>query len=184
MRLKAIALGGLLIAAMSSAAGAQQRGGNDIVVTLRNAGNFNWFLRAIEGAGLTQELKNGAQYTVFAPTDDAFGRIPGARRDTLMRDPTALQALIRNHVVEGRLTAEETKAGANGMSFMGGGSLKVDTSGSYVRVNGAQVIKSDMLASNGIIQVVDQVWLPPLRARVRGTTPDDSAGRASSPPRN
>jgi uncharacterized surface protein with fasciclin (FAS1) repeats len=182
MRLRTIALGGLLIAGVSAAGEAQQRGSTDIIVTLRNAGNFSWFLRAVEGAGLTQQLKS-SQYTVFAPTDDAFGRIPGPRRDSLIRDPAALELLIRNHLVEGRITAGEAKAGASGMSFLGGGSLEVDTSGSYVRVNGAQVIKSDMLASNGIIHVVDQVWLPPLRVRVRGTTPEDSAARAASPPR-
>jgi uncharacterized surface protein with fasciclin (FAS1) repeats len=182
MRLRTIALGGLLIAGASAAGEAQQRGSTDIIVTLRNAGNFSWFLRGVEGAGLTQQLKSG-QYTVFAPTDDAFGRIPGPRRDSLIRDPAALEMLIRNHLVEGRITAREAKAGASGMSFLGGGSLEVDTSGSYVRVNGAQVIKSDMLASNGIIHVVDQVWLPPLKVRVRGTTPEDSAARAASPPR-
>lgn len=182
MRLRTIALGGLLVAGAVGSAEAQQRGSTDIIVTLRNAGNFSWFLRAVEGAGLTQQLKSG-QYTVFAPTDDAFGRIPGPRRDSLIRDPAALEMLIRNHVVEGRFTAREARAGVSGMSFLGGGSIKVDTTGSYVRVNGAQVIKSDMLASNGIIQVVDQVWLPPLRVRVKGTTPEDSAGRAASPPR-
>lgn len=181
MRLPIIVMGGLLMVGASATGEAQQRGSTDIVVTLRNAGNFTWFLRAVEGAGLTQQLKSG-QYTVFAPTDDAFGRIPGPRRDSLIRDPAALEVLIRNHVVEGRITAQEAKAGASGMSFLGGGSLKVDTTGSYVRVNGAQVIKSDMLASNGIIHVVDQVWLPPLRVRVRGTTSEDSAARAASPP--
>jgi uncharacterized surface protein with fasciclin (FAS1) repeats len=69
------------------------------------------------------------------------------------------------------------------MSFLGGGSLKVDTTGRYVRVNGAQVIKADMLASNGIIHVVDQVSLPPVEIRVRGTTPEDSSRRAAGRPR-
>ena len=178
-----IALSGLLLSGLGTVAEGQQRGNSDIVVTLRNAGNFTWFLRAIDGAGLTQQLKGG-QYTVFAPTDDAFGRIPGARRDSLLRDPALLESLIRNHVVEGRLTARETRAGANGMSFLGGGALKVDTSGSYVRVNGAQVIMADMLANNGIIHVVDQVWVPPVQVRVRGTTPEDSVKRAAQPPRN
>lgn len=182
MRLPIIVMGGLLMVGVSATGEAQQRGSTDIIVTLRNAGNFAWFLRAVEGAGLTQQLKSG-QYTIFAPTDDAFGRIPAPRRDSLIRDPAALEVLIRNHVVEGRVTAQEAKAGASGMSFLGGETLKVDTTGSYVRVNGAQVIKSDMLASNGIIHVVDQVWLPPLRVRVRGTTSEDSAARAASPPR-
>ena len=183
MRLRAIALSGLLIVAGGIGVEAQQRGTNDIIVTLRNAGNFTWFLRAVEGAGLTQQLKSG-EYTVFAPTDDAFGRIPGSRRDSLLRDPAELERVIRNHVVEGRLTAQEARSGGGGMSFLGGGNLKVDTTGSYVRINGAQVIKADMLARNGIIHVVDQVWLPPLRVRVRGTTAEDSAQRTSSPPRN
>ena len=183
MRLRTIALSGLLIAGAWTGGQAQQRGSNDIILTLRNAGNFTWFLRAVEGAGLTQQLKSG-EFTVFAPTDDAFGRIPGSRRDSLLRDPAELERVIRNHVVEGRLTAQEARAGGGGMSFMGGGLMKVDTSGSYVRVNGAQVIKADMLARNGIIHVVDQVWLPPLSVRVRSTTPEDSVQRAARPPRN
>jgi uncharacterized surface protein with fasciclin (FAS1) repeats len=182
MRLGTIALGAALMAGSGSPASAQQRGNNDILVTLRNAGNFTWFLRAVDGARMTQQLKNG-EYTVFAPTDDTFGRVPGARRDSLLRDPVALEALIRNHVVEGRFTAAEAGAGARGMSFLGGGAIKVDKNGSFTRINGAQIIKPDMAASNGIIQVIDRVWLPPLRVRVQGTTPEDSAGRASSPPR-
>jgi transforming growth factor-beta-induced protein len=181
MRLRTIALSGLLMVGGGAGLEAQQRGNSDIILTLRNAGNFTWFLRAVEGAGLTQQLKSG-QFTVFAPTDDAFGRIPGSRRDSLLRDPAELERVIRNHVVEGRLTAAEARNGGRGMSFMGGGSFKVDTTGSYTRVNGAQIIKADMAASNGVIHVVDQVWLPPFRARVRGTTPEDSAGRAAAPP--
>ena len=182
MRLGTIAIGAILVTGVGTSGVAQQRGNNDILVTLRNAGNFTWFLRAVDGAKLTQQLKTG-EYTVFAPTDDAFGRIPGTRRDSLLRDPVALEALIRNHIVEGRLTASEASSGARGMSFLGGGAIKADHNGSYIRVNGAQIIKADMAASNGIIQVIDQVWLPPLRVRVRGTTAEDSAGRAATPPR-
>lgn len=180
MRFETVALGAVLLSGIGSPAAAQQRGNNDILVTLRNAGNFTWFLRAVDGAKLTQQLKS-REYTVFAPTDDAFGRIPGTRRDSLLRDPAALEAMVRNHVVEGRFTASEASAGARGMSFLGGGAIKVDSSGSYMRINGAQVIKADMAASNGIIHVIDQVWLPPLRVRVRGTTPEDSAKRESPP---
>jgi uncharacterized surface protein with fasciclin (FAS1) repeats len=181
MRLRTIVLSGFLVAGIGAGVEAQQRGGDDLLVTLRKAGNFGWFLRAVEGAGLTRQLKSG-EYTIFAPTDDAFGRIPGARRDSLFRNPAELERVIRNHVVEGRITARETKAAGAGMSFLGGGSAKVDTAGTYVRINGAQIIKSDMPASNGIIQVIDQVWLPPLRVRVSGTTPEDSTQRAAAPP--
>lgn len=181
MKRRTLALGALLLTGVFTGVQAQQ-GNKDIIVTLRDAGNFRTFLQAIEVAGLTQQLK-GAQYTIFAPTDDAFGRIPGVRRDSLLRDRASMEALIRNHIVEGRLTAQEARDGRGGMSFLGGGSLKVDTSGSYVRVNGAQVIKSDMPASNGIIHIVDQVWLPPLRVIVRGTNLVDSVARASETPR-
>ena len=182
MRWRAFALGAVLMSGIGGQAIAQQRGNNDILITLRNAGNFAWFLRAVDGAKLTQQLKTG-EYTVFAPTDDAFGRIPGVRRDSLFRDPAALESLIRNHIVEGRFTASEASSGARGMSFLGGNTVKVDNSGSYLRINGAQIIKPDMAASNGIIQVIDQVWLPPLQVRVRGTTPEDSAARVARPPR-
>lgn len=182
MRLRRILGSALVLIGLGHGLDAQQRGNKDIVLTLRNAGNFELFLRAVEGAGLTQQLKGG-QYTVFAPTDDAFGRLPGARRDSLMRDPAALETLVRNHLVEGRLTAQETRRGARGMSFLGGSAIKVDTAGTYTRINGAQVIKPDMPASNGIIHAIDQVWVPPISVRVRGTTRVDSVTRASSPSR-
>lgn len=182
MRLARIMLSALLLVGSAGGIQAQQRGNKDIILTLRNAGNFAHFLQAIEGAGLTAQLRGGTQYTVFAPTDDAFGRLPGARRDSLMRDSAALEALIRNHLVEGRLTGEEVRAGARGMRFLGGAGIKVDTAGRYNRVNGAQLIKPDILASNGIIHAVDQVWAPRVSLRVRGTNPADSTVRASSPP--
>jgi uncharacterized surface protein with fasciclin (FAS1) repeats len=182
MRLHGLVLGGLLAALVGGTASAQQRGNNDIIVTLRNAGNFTVFLRAIEGAGLTQELKSG-EYTVFAPTDDAFGRVPGTRRDSLLRDPASLTTLVRNHVVEGRVTAQDIRTRGAGVSFLGGRTSKVDVNGQFVRINGAQIIRADLAASNGLIQVIDQVWVPPLRVVVKGTNPADSAERASSPPR-
>ena len=188
MRFRSFALsalflaGGIVTAPAQQSASARGPGSKDIIVTLRNAGNFTMFLRAVEGAGLTQQLKGGEDYTIFAPTDDAFGRIPGARRDSLLRDKAALEVLIRNHVVQGRLTADEARRGARGMSFLGGGAIKVDTTGSFVKVNGAQVIKPDLLASNGIIHVVDQVWVPPITIRVMGTTPEDSVRREGANP--
>jgi uncharacterized surface protein with fasciclin (FAS1) repeats len=182
MRLSVLAIG-LLLSLGVTGVDAQQRatGNKDLVLTLRNAGNFSVFLQVIEGAGWTQQLRGTSQFTVFAPTDDAFGRVSGALRDSLIRDKAALETLIRNHVVEGRVSSDDAKSGTRGMSFLGGTALRVDTSGMYVRVNGAQVIKPDMMASNGIIHVVDQVWLPSLSVRVRGTNPTDSAERVRQP---
>ena len=178
MRFGTIVLGAVMLSGLGHPAGAQQRGNQDILVTLRNAGNFTWFLRAVDGAKLTQQLKTG-EYTVFAPTDDAFSRVPGTRRDSLLRDPAALEALVRNHVVEGRFSASQASSGARGMSFLGGGAIKAVNDGSQLRINGAQVIKADMAASNGMIHVINQVWLPPLRVRVGGASQDGADGRPS-----
>jgi uncharacterized surface protein with fasciclin (FAS1) repeats len=184
MRIRNVVLGALMFFAMAAPLAGQAQGARradqDIIITLRNAGTFRMFLQAVEVAGMTQQLRSSENLTVFAPTDDAFGRIPGGRRDSLLRDRVAVEALVRNHVVEGRLTADQARAGGSGMSFMGGAGVKVETAGARIKVNGAQVIKPDLQASNGIIHVVDQVWLPPLTGRVRGSAPGESEPRPGS----
>jgi uncharacterized surface protein with fasciclin (FAS1) repeats len=163
-------------------AAAGRPGSKDILITLRNAGNFTLFLQAIEAAGMSQQLRTAGPFTVFAPTDDAFGRVAGPVRDSLFRDRAMIEVVVRNHLLEGRVTADEART-RRGLSFMGGTAVKVDATGTLVRVNGAQVIKANMVASNGLIHAVDQVWMPTVNARVRGTNAVDSAQRAPDRPR-
>jgi uncharacterized surface protein with fasciclin (FAS1) repeats len=186
MRIRSLAVGIALMAGVVTAAGAQQAtaerttSSQDIITVLRNAGTFRMFLNVVNAAGYTRVLKGSGPYTVFAPTDDAFSRIPAVVRDSLLRDKASMEVLIQNHVVQGKLSSVQAKKGTSGMSFMGGAGVKVDTSDNRVRVNGAQVIKCDMVASNGVIHVVDRVWMPTMSYRVRGTTPEDSAAREHS----
>lgn len=156
-------------------------GSLDIIGTLRAAGNFTTFLQALDAAGIAERLKGAGPYTVFAPTDEAFARLPAARRDPLLADKAGLEAVLKNHIIEGRVTAEDARRDANGVGFLDGQPITVDTTGG-VRVNGALVVKADIMASNGVIHAIDQVYLPMHSERVKGTTPADSAQRQDPKP--
>jgi uncharacterized surface protein with fasciclin (FAS1) repeats len=174
---------GTLSAQQMSTTAAPAAPSGDIIATLQAEGNFTTFLHALDVAGMTEQLKGPGPFTVFAPTDEAFSRIPQARRDSLLSDKAGLVAILNNHIVSGRLSAEEVSRGANGVGFLGGQSLKVDTTGG-VRVNGASVVKANILASNGVIHAIDQVLLPGSDSQVKGTTPADSANREPKPKPN
>ena len=131
-----------------------------VVAVLRDAGHFMILLQMVDAAGMRTQLEGAGPFTIFAPTDDAFGRVPQGRRDTLLRDKAAVEILVKNHVIGGRLTAAEMRQGARGRRFLGGAALRVDMSGPSPRVNGAQLLKGDLTASNGVVHAIDQVWLP------------------------
>lgn len=145
----------------------------DIIGTLKAAGNFTMFLKAVDMAGLTAQLQSAGPFTVFAPTDEAFAKLPQATRDSLLSDRAALETLVKNHVVAGKVTADQVKSGNSGVGFLGGASITVDTTAG-VRVNGATVIKGDIVASNGIIHAIDTVISPVVEVRVNDATPADT----------
>lgn len=130
----------------------------DIVETATAAGNFGTLLTAAEAAGLVETLKGDGPYTLFAPTDEAFARIPADDLNALLMDKEALTLVLTNHLVRGKVTAEEVVR-LDSAETMAGQSVTI--SSSYgVKVNDAKVIKTDILASNGIIHVVDKVIMP------------------------
>ena len=129
----------------------------DIVDTAVAAGNFNTLVTAIKAAGLVETLKGKGPYTVFAPTDEAFAKIPKADLDALIADKAKLAAVLTYHVVPKKLMAKKVKAGD--VTTVNGKAIKVTTANG-VMVNDAKVTATDIKASNGVIHVIDTVLMP------------------------
>jgi uncharacterized surface protein with fasciclin (FAS1) repeats len=130
----------------------------DIVDTALQAGQFNTLARALTAAGLVDTLKGPGPYTVFAPTDAAFAKIPPAQLEALLADKAGLVKVLTYHVVPGAIVAADVKTGQ--VKTVEGQFLMVDASSAGVKVNDANVIKADVMASNGVIHVIDTVVLP------------------------
>jgi uncharacterized surface protein with fasciclin (FAS1) repeats len=129
----------------------------DIVDTAVANGNFKTLATALQAAGLVETLKGKGPFTVFAPTDAAFAKIPKADLDALLKDKAKLTAVLTYHVVPGKVMAKDVKAGK--VKTVQGGELTLGTTGG-VTVDGAKVIQADVVASNGVIHVIDSVVLP------------------------
>ena len=129
----------------------------DIVDTAVAAGSFKTLVTAVQAAGLVDTLKGPGPFTVFAPTDEAFAKIPKADLDALLKDKAKLTAVLTYHVVPGKVMAKDVKAGK--VKTVQGGELTVSTTGG-VKVDNATVVKTDIAADNGVIHVIDTVVLP------------------------
>ncbi|MBA4194516.1 MAG: fasciclin domain-containing protein [Hydrogenophaga sp.] len=129
----------------------------DIVDTAVAAGSFKTLVTAVQAAGLVDTLKGPGPFTVFAPTDEAFAKIPKADLDALLKDKAKLTAVLTYHVVPGKVMAKDVKAGK--VKTVQGGELTVSTTGG-VKVDNANVVKTDIAADNGVIHVIDTVVLP------------------------
>jgi uncharacterized surface protein with fasciclin (FAS1) repeats len=147
---KIIVLSALAFAALSASA-------KDIVDTAVAAGKFNTLATALQAAGLVDTLKGPGPFTVFAPTDDAFAKIPKADLDALLKDKAKLTAVLTYHVVSGKVMAKDVKAGK--VKTVQGSELTLGTTGG-VTVDAAKVIQADIVADNGVIHVIDSVVLP------------------------
>ncbi|WP_231622041.1 fasciclin domain-containing protein [Methanococcoides methylutens] len=131
----------------------------DIVDTAVNAGSFNTLVQAVQAAGLEETLRSEGPFTVFAPTDDAFAALPEGTLEELLADEEALAAVLTYHVVAGEVMAADV-AGLESAETVQGESVTFDTTDG-VMVNDANVIRADIMASNGVIHVIDKVILPP-----------------------
>ncbi len=130
----------------------------NIVDTVIAAGHFTTLAAAINAAGLTTELSGKGPFTVFAPTDEAFRKLPAGAYDSLLKDTGKLKAVLNYHVVSGYLMARDLKSGE--VATAQGSALSAVVSSSDVRVNGARVTKADIVATNGIVHAIDAVILP------------------------
>jgi len=129
----------------------------DIVDTAVAAGNFSTLATALKAAGLVDTLKGKGPFTVFAPTDAAFAKIPKADLDALLKDKAKLTAVLTYHVVPGKVMAADVKAGM--VKTVQGSSITVSTAGG-VMVDKAKVTATDIVADNGVIHVIDSVIMP------------------------
>jgi uncharacterized surface protein with fasciclin (FAS1) repeats len=129
----------------------------DIVQTAVQAGNFKTLVAAVQAAGLVDTLKGPGPFTVFAPTDEAFAKIPKATLDSLLADKAALTKVLTYHVVPGKVMAKDVAAGK--VKTVQGQELSVATSGG-VKVDQSKVVATDVIASNGVIHAIDTVLMP------------------------
>jgi uncharacterized surface protein with fasciclin (FAS1) repeats len=146
-------LGGALFAVVATSVSAA-----DIVDTAVSAGQFNTLVKAVQAAGLVDTLKGDGPFTVFAPTDAAFAKLPAGTIESLLNDKQKLTQVLTYHVVPGKVTAAQVKPGD--VKTVQGQSLRVRADGGAVMVNNARVTKTDIMASNGVIHVIDSVVLP------------------------
>jgi uncharacterized surface protein with fasciclin (FAS1) repeats len=133
---------------------------NDIVAVASGAGIFNTLVAAVKAAGLVETLQGPGPFTVFAPTDEAFGKLPKGTVETLLKPENKgkLAGILTYHVVAGKVMAADVKTMK--AKTVNGQSLTVTVSSGGVTVDNAKVIKTDVTASNGVIHVIDAVVLP------------------------
>ncbi|MBZ5534987.1 MAG: fasciclin domain-containing protein [Acidobacteriia bacterium] len=134
-------------------------GQKDIVETAVAAGNFTTLAKALEAAGLIETLKSAGPFTVFAPTDEAFTKLPAGTLEGLLNDPAKLKSILLYHVVSGKVMAENVMK-LKSAKTVEGSSVKISVQGGKALINDANVIRADVMASNGVIHVIDSVILP------------------------
>jgi uncharacterized surface protein with fasciclin (FAS1) repeats len=150
----------LLAGALAMTVAPSRAKGADIVETAV-AGKFNTLVAAVKAAGLVDTLKGSGPFTVFAPTDEAFAKLPAGTLESLLKpeNKAKLQSILTYHVVPGNVLAKDVVK-LNSARTVHGGSVAIKNGNGRVMVDGAQVIKTDIVTSNGVIHVIDSVLLP------------------------
>jgi uncharacterized surface protein with fasciclin (FAS1) repeats len=142
------------------AAASAQMNEKDIVTVAVEAGSFKTLAAALEAAGLVQTLQGAGPFTVFAPTDEAFAKLPAGTVEALLKDKEALTKILTYHVVSGKVTSEQVVT-LSEASTVAGIMAKIEVRDGNVYVAGSKVVTADIMASNGVIHVIDTVMLPP-----------------------
>ncbi len=130
----------------------------NIVETAVAAGSFKTLVTAVQAAGLVETLSGVGPFTVFAPTDDAFAKIPKETLDAVLADKAKLTAILTYHVVSGKVMSQDVVTMTSAPTVQGG-SVRIDASNG-VKINDASVVKADIECSNGVIHVIDTVLMP------------------------
>ena len=161
MKTKIVALTTSLVFGFVLAAFAGGYYKKNIVNTAVSAGSFNTLVAAVQAADLADTLNGEGPFTVFAPTDEAFAKLPAGTLDDLLKPENKgkLQAILTYHVVPGKVMAKDV-TGMKMAKTVNGESFTISTSGGNVMVDNAKVIKTDIICSNGVIHVIDTVILP------------------------
>ena len=146
------------VPALSAARGGSEANGN-IVETATAAGNFTTLTGLLKEAGLVDTLATGGPFTVFAPTDAAFARVPKATLAALERNKAKLRAVLLYHVVKGKVTAAQA-AKLRSAKTLNGKRVPIRVSGGKLTVGGARVTTPNVIATNGVIHVVNKVLIP------------------------
>lgn len=153
-----------LAAALGGTAAGPARGADepakDIVDTAVGAGQFKTLVAAVKAADLVETLKGDGPFTVFAPTDEAFAKVPKETLDGLLKDKKALTGVLTYHVVPGKVMAADVVK-LTAAKTVQGEPLAITAKDGKVMVNGATVVKTDIVCKNGVIHVIDAVVLPP-----------------------
>ena len=151
----------LCVVSMSLVAGAASTGKKDIVDTAVAAGNFKTLATALQAAGLVDTLKGKGPFTVFAPTDEAFAKLPAGTVEDLLKPENheKLVSILTYHVVPGKVMAKDVVK-LHEAKTVNGKDVKIMTDGGKVMVDNANVVKTDIACSNGVIHVIDSVILP------------------------
>jgi uncharacterized surface protein with fasciclin (FAS1) repeats len=131
----------------------------DIVDTAVNAGSFSTLVAAIKAAELVDTLKGAGPFTVFAPTDEAFAKLPEGTVDALLQDIPKLKKILTYHVVSGKVMAADVVK-LKSATTVEGSDVKIDASNGGVKVNDSTVATPDVAADNGVIHIIDTVLLP------------------------
>jgi len=137
------------------------RAADDIVATAKSTGTFKTLVAALDAADKTSMLQEKGPYTVFAPTDDAFAKLPKGTVESLLKpeNKEKLAGILAYHVMSGQVMAADVKTMK--APTANGADLNVKVDGKNVMVNDAKVVKADVKASNGVIHVIDKVLMPP-----------------------
>ena len=155
-----VAAAAAAVALVAGGATARPTGRQNIVQTAVAAGQFKTLAKLLTRAGLVSALEQPGPYTVFAPTDAAFAKVPKKTLNALLADKAKLKAVLLYHVVAGRVTASDV-AKLSTAKTLEGAKVRIRVSDTSVFVNRAKVTKADVMASNGVIHVVDRVLIPP-----------------------
>ena len=158
MGVLAVAIG---LVAGTTGAGAKKSAKKQTIAQIAGGSNqFDTLTSLLGTAGLVETLDGKGKFTVFAPTDAAFAKVPKSTLDALAADTDQLKAVLLYHVASGRLTAKKVVRRSS-IKTLNGASVKVRVTKKGVRVNDAKVVKTDIKASNGVVHVINKVLLPP-----------------------
>lgn len=152
----------LLASAFVGYSAMSQRAEKDIVDTAVGAGQFKTLVKLVQEAGLVDALRGEGPFTVFAPTDEAFAKLPKSQVDALLKDKEALRRVLLYHVVQGKVMASDVVKLRTAKTLQGQ-NINIRVRNNTVQINDAKVVKADIVCSNGVIHVIDKVILPPNR---------------------
>ncbi|MBD2727518.1 fasciclin domain-containing protein [Nostoc sp. FACHB-892] len=135
----------------------------DLVETAINAGNFNTLVKVAEAANLIETLKSPGSFTLFAPTDEAFANLPEGTLDSLLQDIPKLKKIVAYHVASGDVRSDDLVQ-INEAETFEGSIVAIESADGKIKVNNANVVKTDILTDNGVIHVIDAVLIPAMVA--------------------